>query len=79
LQDNWSRVHGTKSFESGVGARIDRLVIYGVPVTQNLEFNEHVARDLRDSVDIEGQGTIVRGENDVEEGGREAGVGHAGI
>lgn len=48
-----------------------------VSVTKDLEFDEDLACNLRYSIDIEGEGAIVRSENNIEEGGGEAGIVHA--
>ena len=70
-------VHGAKTFEGVVVTWIDCLVEDGVTISEDLEVKQDLFGDLGNTVELEGKGAIVGGEDDAEEGGREARVGHA--
>lgn len=74
---NWSLVHRTKALESCVTAWIDSLVVDVITIAQDLELELDILRDLRDTVQVESQTGIIRSEDDIEQGCREARIRHA--
>ena len=79
LDVDLTSVHGAETLEVGIGARIQFLLEDPVAVCKDLELSRDISRNVRDTDNVEGQGLVVWREDDVEEGGGEARVGHARV
>lgn len=74
-----SGVHGAHALEFFVATRVQLLVHGRISVDEQLHFGLDLAGNVGDTLDLEAQTAVVGGKGDVEEGGREAGVGHARV
>ena len=70
-------VHGAETAEVLAFARINGCFVDIQTVGDDIELNGDISLDTADTVDVEGEGAVGRGEDDVEEGGREGVVGLA--
>jgi hypothetical protein len=74
-----SGVHWAHALELLLAARVELLVHGGVSIYEQLDIGLDLAGDIGDTLNLEGQTAVAGRECDVEEGGREAGVGHARV